>query len=135
MKVFIAFLFVILVLGSVSASEYQVKRASELSVGDVIIASDGSEIVVQEIEFNGGKDFYVEKSKSLMDVIWEKIPGQSPSLTGRVVSGGSSENGLSLGFMGTAVVISEDYVPDFVESPSRVEKKSFWNKLIFWRRR
>lgn len=130
-------LFFVLVIGmflisSVFATEYQLKKSSELVVGDVIVASDGSEIVVDKIEGKGRvqETFEYGESKSLMDVVWGKIAGEN--LPEPVVSGGSSSQGLSLGEIGTGVRVSGDVVAEF-SLPKEEKKKSFWDKLMFWR--
>lgn len=117
---------------SVFAAEYQLKKASDLVTGDVIVGSDGSEIVVEKIEGQGKvKESYVyEKSPSLMSVVWGKIVGRE--LPEPIISSGSSEIGLSLGEMGVGVRVSGEVVNEVVNP--QVEKKSVWQKLMFWRR-
>jgi hypothetical protein len=112
------------------ASDYQLRKVSELNVGEVIVGPDGEEVLVSSLEFLGQKEEVVyEKSDSLMDVVWGKIAGRN--LPGPVVSGGSSSEGLSLGEYGTGIRISGNVVTNFVE-PAK-DEKSFWDKLFFWR--
>jgi hypothetical protein len=133
-KLFFVFIMGLFLISSVLGAEYQLKRAVELSVGDVIVASDGSEIVVEKIDFVG-KEFKKETSDSLMDVFWREISGGK--VTGMVVSGGESNLGLSLGEMGIGVkmvggIVEENDIEKMLQ-PRVEEKKSFWDKLMFWR--
>lgn len=130
-NLFLIFLIGMLFVSSVYAAEYQLKKASDLVPGDVIIDSSGKEIVVDKIEGQGKiKESYTyEKSPSIMDVVWGKIVGRE--LPEPVVSSGSSDVGLSLGEMGVGVRVSGEVVKEVVKP--QVEKKSFWQKLMFWR--
>jgi hypothetical protein len=113
-------MFAVLSLFSlVFASEYQLKRASELSIGDVIVASDGTEILVEKIEVLGRSNIVYENSSSIGSILWERIAGRS--LPDPIVSSGS-ELDFSQGLTGHAVSDLKVY-----------EKKSFWEKLKFWR--
>jgi hypothetical protein len=114
------------------AADYKLKRVSELDVGDVIVASDGSEILVEKIDSGFvSEDFvYRKSSSSLMDMFMEKVYGRD--LPEQVVSGGSSEIGLSLGETGVGIRATGETVREV--SQREVEgKKSFWTKLMFWR--
>ncbi len=125
------FLIGILLISSVCAAEYQLKKASDLVPGDVIIDPDGNEIVIEKVEGQGKvKESYTyEDSPSIMNVIWGKIAGRE--LPEPVVSSGSSDVGLSLGELGVGVRVSGEVVKEVVKP--QVEKKSFWQKLMFWR--
>ena len=129
----ILFFVGLLLVSSVFGAEYQLKRASEVSVGDVIVASDGSEILVEKIDYgrSSSEGFVKEKSKSIMDVIWGKVSGES--MTGFVVAGGNSELGLSLGEGGTGIKVYEGEVPEVAGARTVREQVSFWNRLMFWR--
>ncbi len=133
MKKLILFLILgMFLVSSVFGAEYQLKKVSELQVGDVMVDSEGNEIVVDKIESSGRvqESYTYQESESLMSVLWGKIY-QSP--TGHVVSGGSSELGLSLGDMGVGVKMISGVVGE-ISQPKVEEKKSFWEKLMFWRR-
>jgi hypothetical protein len=129
---FVLVLMGMFIFSSVYATEFELKKSSELSVGDVMVASDGSEIVIEKIEYQGRvrEEFVKEESKSLMDVVWGKIAGEK--LPGSVVSGGSSMQGLSLGETGVGVRVEKGSVIDLPKEAR--QEKSFWNKLRFWRR-
>jgi hypothetical protein len=136
MKFKLFFLLVLMgmfIFSSVYATEFELKKSSELSVGDVIVASDGSEIVIEKIEYQGRvrEEFVEEESKTLMDVVWGKIAGEK--LPDPIVSGGTSMQGLSLGETGVGVRVKKGSVIDLPKEEIRQEK-SFWNKLRFWRR-
>jgi len=137
LKIFSTIVFTILLVSFVFGAEYQLKRATDLIVGDVMVASDGSEIVIEKIEIGEKvkEDFVYQESKSLMEALWGKI--SEGKITGYVVSGGSSDVGLSLGEMGVGVKVIAGAVDD-VETEETLhsdieEKKSFWDKLFFWR--
>jgi hypothetical protein len=112
-----------------SPSEYRLKKASELIVGDVIVSQDGEEVIVERIEHEGkSQNNLVSKdSKPLRMIIWEKIIGKG--LPEKTSVTGSTNVILSLGEAGVGVagmVVSN--------STEDVQKKSFWRGLFFWRK-
>lgn len=134
MRALSVLILISLMFSFVSPAEYQLKKASELQVGDIIIDSDGNEIVVKKIVGSGKvqENYTYEKSDSLMDVFWNKI--KKDSLPEPVISGGSSEKGLSLGEYGVGKKIFEGEVSLLNESSKTTKtKSSFLSKLLFWR--
>lgn len=131
-RFFILFLVGMMFFSLVCAAEYQLKKSSELQIGDIIVDSNGNEIVVEKIVKQGKvqEQFVYENSNSLSNVLWGKIVGRD--LPEPIVSGGSSSSGLSLGELGVGVRISGEVVAD-VPSSGVEKQKSFWQKLIFWR--
>ncbi|MEM4330461.1 MAG: hypothetical protein QW273_00435 [Candidatus Pacearchaeota archaeon] len=87
------------VLTKPSENNYKIKKAEELRVGDVIVDSDGEEILILSIsksEIKNDKPFF----RSLL----EKIGGYQGE---RILGEGNSPVGLSLGEYGTGIKIME----------------------------
>ncbi len=133
LKLFVCLLLGMFLVSSAFAAEYQLRRVSDLRIGDTIIDSEGGEIVIEKIEGQGKiqENFVYERSESLMNVLWGKIAGEE--LPAPIVSSGSNSLGLSLGESGVGVAISGNVIAE-ISKPVLDGKKSFWDKLKFWSR-
>ncbi len=82
--------------------KYSLKQIEELKKGDLIIARDGEEVKVEKLSFPQEIKYEkIKEEKSFSQKLWEKISGKD--LPERIVSGGSSKKGLSLGDYGTGI--------------------------------
>jgi hypothetical protein len=134
MKIICLIILTLLLFSFASSADYQLKKSSELQIGDVIIDSEGNEIIVEKIAGSGRvqEKFVYEKSESLMDVLWGKVAGKN--LPEHIVSGGNSEKGLSLGETGVGVKVFEGEISLPNDSVNKVEtRSSFLSKIFFWR--
>ncbi|MEM4181741.1 MAG: hypothetical protein QXX68_01125 [Candidatus Pacearchaeota archaeon] len=83
--------------------KYSLKQIEEIKVGDVIVASDGEEIRVEKLSFPQEikQQTVIKEDKTFAQKMWEKLAGKE--IPKKIVSGGSSEEGLSLGEYGTGI--------------------------------
>lgn len=85
--------------------KYSLKQIEEVNIGDVLIASDGEEIKVEKLIFpqENKQEEVIKEEKNFNQKLWERLIGKE--IPKKVVSGGSSNEGLSLGQYGTGIKI------------------------------